>query len=89
MAVGATPDNVRTQFLMEAMTLSLLGGIIGILLGMFGAMTLAWLASWPLIVSPFTVLLAFFISAAVGIFFGFYPAWKASHLVPIDALRYE
>ena len=89
MAVGATPDDVRTQFLMEAMTLSLLGGVIGILLGMFGAMTLAWLASWPLIVSPFTVLLAFFISAAVGIFFGFYPAWKALRLVPIDALRYE
>ena len=89
MAVGATPQDVLVQFLLEAVTLTLLGGTLGATLGIGAAMMLARLASWPLIISPFMVLLAFILSAGVGIFFGFYPAWKASQLEPIDALRHE
>jgi putative ABC transport system permease protein len=89
MAVGATPANVLTQFLLEAMALALVGGLIGIGLGIAGAFVVARFMEWPLYVSPYYVLLACGVSAAVGIGFGYYPAWKASRLDPIDALRYE
>jgi putative ABC transport system permease protein len=89
MAVGATPLNVLTQFLLEAVVLSLLGGLIGIGLGLGAALGLAVVAKWPLIVSPSAVLIACGVSASVGVFFGYYPAWKASRLDPIEALRYE
>jgi putative ABC transport system permease protein len=89
MAVGATPFDVLTQFLLEAMVLALLGGVIGVTLGIGAAMLLAQLANWPLVVSPAVTALAFGVAGAVGIFFGFYPAWKASRLDPIDALRHE
>ena len=89
MAVGATPFDVLRQFLLEAVVLSLLGGLIGIGVGLGGALALAHFAHWPLIVSPTAVLVACAVSAAVGIFFGYYPAWKASRLDPIEALRYE
>jgi len=89
MAVGATPRAVLTQFLIEAVVLALVGGLIGIALGIGGAWIMARLLGWPLSVSPFYVLLACGVSAAVGVAFGYYPAWKASRLDPIVALRYE
>jgi putative ABC transport system permease protein len=89
MAVGATAADVLIQFLIEAMVLSLVGGLVGITLGIAGAAILAGYAGWPLAVSPFIVLLAFAVSASVGIFFGYYPALKAARLDPIEALRYE
>jgi putative ABC transport system permease protein len=89
MAVGATAADVLTQFLIEATILSLAGGLLGITLGVAVAAALAAAAGWPIVVSPFFVLLACGVSGAVGVFFGFYPAWKASRLDPIDALRYE
>ncbi len=89
MAVGATAVDVLTQFLIEAVVLSLVGGIIGILLGMGGAYALASLAKWPVYFDPAVVLLSFVVSGAVGVFFGYYPALKASRLDPIEALRYE
>jgi putative ABC transport system permease protein len=89
MAVGATAADVLAQFLIEAVILSLAGGLLGVTLGVAAAAALAAAAGWPVVVSPFFVLLACGVSGAVGVFFGFYPAWKASRLDPIDALRYE
>jgi putative ABC transport system permease protein len=89
MAIGATPWDVLRQFLIEAVVLALVGGIIGITLGLVGAIALAHFIDWPLVVDPKAVALAFGVSAAVGIFFGFYPARKASRLDPIEALRFE
>jgi putative ABC transport system permease protein len=89
MAVGATAGDVLIQFLIEAVVLSLVGGALGITLGIAGAAGLAHFADWPLTVSPTVILLAFAVSAGVGVFFGYYPALKASRLDPIDALRYE
>jgi putative ABC transport system permease protein len=89
MAVGATSGDVLTQFLIEAVVLALIGGVIGILLGLGSALSLAYLARWPLELSPTTVAMAFLVSAGVGVFFGYYPALKASRLDPIEALRYE
>lgn len=89
MAVGATPGDVLIQFLIEAVVLALVGGILGITLGMVGAIALALVAGWPVQVDPNMVLLAFAVSGGVGICFGFYPALKASRLDPIEALRYE
>jgi putative ABC transport system permease protein len=89
MAVGAKTWDIRLQFIIEALTLSLMGGIIGIILGVGGAKLLTTLAGWSTVVSPLSIVLAFSFSALVGIFFGFYPAYKASLLNPIDALRYE
>jgi putative ABC transport system permease protein len=89
MAVGATPGDILTQFLLEAVVLSLGGGLIGILLGVGGAAALAWIAGWPLSIAPGMVLLASAVSAGIGVFFGYYPAGKAARLDPIEALRYE
>ncbi|MEW6615911.1 MAG: ABC transporter permease [Thermodesulfobacteriota bacterium] len=89
MAVGAKTWDIRLQFIIEAVTLSLIGGIAGIVLGISGSRVLAMLAGWPTIVSPFAILLSFGFSGLVGVFFGFYPAYKASLFNPIDALRYE
>jgi putative ABC transport system permease protein len=89
MALGATPANVLAQFLLEALVLALLGGLVGVSLGVGAAFGLALVAGWPVVVSPGTVLLAFGVAAGIGVFFGFYPAWKASRLDPIEALRYE
>jgi len=89
MAVGATAGDVLTQFLIEAVVLSLVGGVLGILTGVGGAVGLSFVARWPLTVSPVIVAVAFLVSAGVGVFFGYYPALKASRLDPIDALRYE
>jgi putative ABC transport system permease protein len=89
MAIGATPMDVLVQFLIEAVVLALVGGVIGITLGISGAVGLSHLAGWPVVVQPATVLIAFIVAAGVGIFFGYYPALKASRLDPIEALRYE
>ncbi|MFZ4578214.1 MAG: ABC transporter permease [Myxococcota bacterium] len=89
MAVGARPRDILAQFLVEAFTLSLGGGAIGIVLGLWAAEWLSAKFQWPMQVSPDIVLLAVGFSAAVGVVFGLYPARKASKLDPIDALRYE
>ncbi|OGW36586.1 MAG: multidrug ABC transporter substrate-binding protein [Nitrospirae bacterium GWD2_57_9] len=89
MAIGAKTWDIRLQFIIEALTLSLIGGIIGIFLGLSVSMLLSSLSGWPTIVSPLSILLAFGFSGFIGIFFGFYPAYKASLLNPIDALRFE
>lgn len=89
MAVGATSFDVLVQFLIEAVVLALVGGIIGISLGILGAVVLAQFANWPLVIQPSVVAMAFMVAAAVGIFFGYYPALRASRLDPIEALRYE
>jgi len=89
MAVGAKTWDIRLQFIIEALTLSLTGGITGILLGITASKVLSAVAGWPTVVSPLSIVLAFGFSGLVGIFFGFYPAYKASLLNPIEALRYE
>ena len=89
MAVGATGADVLSQFLVEAIVLSGIGGAIGVALGAGGSTFVARMFNWPVIVSVPTVLIAVGFSAAVGVIFGFYPAWRASRLDPIDALRYE
>ncbi|HET7626547.1 MAG TPA: ABC transporter permease [Verrucomicrobiae bacterium] len=89
MAVGARGHDILLQFLVEAVTLSILGGITGIAVGIGLSNLVASRLNWPTLTSTASVVIAFFFSAAVGIFFGFYPARKASRLDPIDALRYE
>jgi len=89
MAIGATPADILTQFLIESILLSLLGGLIGISLGIGAAGLLAWAAGWPVFIDYNMVLLSFGVSGGVGVFFGYYPALKASRLDPIEALRYE
>jgi putative ABC transport system permease protein len=89
MAIGAKGRDILTQFLVEALTLSIAGGVIGILLGVGASRLLAWKAQWNIALPPESILLAFGFSAAIGVFFGFYPARKASRLDPIEALRYE
>ena len=89
MAIGAKTLDIRIQFIIEALTLSMIGGIFGITLGVTGSYILSAAAGWATIVSPLSIILAFGFSGLVGIFFGFYPAYKASLLNPIDALRYE
>jgi putative ABC transport system permease protein len=88
-AVGARRRDILTQFLIEAMTVSLAGGLIGILVGIAGAWAIGYFAGWFAPIQPRAIFPAFFFAAAVGVFFGFYPARKASRLNPIDALRYE
>ncbi|MBI3352590.1 MAG: ABC transporter permease [Nitrospirae bacterium] len=89
MAVGAQTWDIRLQFLIEALTLSLIGGIAGIIIGITGSKVLAMIAGWPTVVSSLAILIAFSFSGLVGIFFGYYPAYKASLLSPIEALRHE
>jgi putative ABC transport system permease protein len=89
MAVGAHGRDILLQFLIEATSLSSMGGIIGIVLGIGASKLLSIFAQWPTLVSPLSVVLSFMFSACVGIFFGFYPARKAAALDPIEALRYE
>ena len=89
MAVGATEQDVRMQFLSEALVLSLLGGSVGVLVGVAGSVAVSSMLQWPTRIPPNSVALAVLFSAAVGVFFGYYPAHKAAHLDPIEALRYE
>ncbi len=89
MAVGATEGNVRLQFLGEAVTLSLLGGLMGVFLGVIGSYVIGLLLGWPMLISPQAIVTAAAFAVAVGIIFGYYPAHKAAALDPIVALRYE
>lgn len=89
MAVGAHGRDILTQFLIEAISLSAVGGIIGIITGIAAAKIIAAMKNWPSLISPASIIVAFLVSTAVGVFFGFYPARKAARLDPIEALRYE
>jgi putative ABC transport system permease protein len=89
IAVGAQPSAIKLQFLIEAITLSLLGGLIGVFLGVGASRLVAVVADFKAIVSVSSILLAFGVSFVIGVFFGFYPAQKAAALDPIEALRYE
>ena len=89
MAVGAFPIDILRQFLTEAIMLSSIGGLVGVGVGIIASKMLSAIAEWPTLTSPESIAIAFFVSAAIGVFFGFYPARKASELDPIDALRYE
>ncbi|MFN9414944.1 MAG: ABC transporter permease [Pirellula sp.] len=96
MAVGARPNDILLQFLVESMVLSVVGGAIGVILGIGGSVSLTVAINtvssgrdWPIVISHWAAIASLLFSAAVGIGFGFYPAWRASRLDPIDALRYE
>jgi putative ABC transport system permease protein len=89
MAVGARARDILTQFLVEAVTLALIGGLIGVMIGVGSSYAIAHFADWRVELKPDSIVLAVGFAAAVGVFFGFYPARKASRLLPIEALRYE
>jgi putative ABC transport system permease protein len=89
MAVGARGRDILAQFLVEAVTLSAVGGLIGVGIGVLTSVIIANLAEWSTDISVQSVGLAFAFAGVVGVFFGFYPAQKAARLDPIDALRYE
>ena len=89
MAIGATPANILSQFILESVLLSTVGGGVGVALGVFGSQSIGEVLGWPILVETGSTAVAFLFSAFVGMFFGFYPAWRASRLNPIDCLRYE
>lgn len=89
MAVGAKRRHILMQFLIEAMTLGLMGGLVGIMVGIAGARVTTYIAGWPTIITAGSIIVASLFSLVVGLFFGLYPANKAARLNPIDALRYE
>ena len=89
MSVGAEPPDILRQFLTESVVLCLLGGAMGILLGRGSSILVTMLLKWPTAPSVGAIIAAVVVSASVGIVFGYYPAWKASRLDPIEALRYE
>ena len=88
-AIGATPDDILIQFLIEASIISLLGGLVGILLGVGGSWIVSAVAGWVTVVNMTAIIAAVVVSAGIGIFFGIYPASKAAKLNPIVALRFE
>jgi putative ABC transport system permease protein len=89
MAIGARSSAVRSQFLIESVVLSLMGGVFGILLGVVVSLAIPRMLGWPTLISTMAIVGSVVFSAAVGIFFGYYPARKAAALDPIEALRYE
>jgi putative ABC transport system permease protein len=88
-AIGARMKDILTQFLVEAVTLALIGGVVGIIVGLGASVSISYFAHWATLIGPTAILLAFVFSGLVGVFFGFYPARKAALLNPIEALRYE
>jgi len=89
MSIGARRRDILSQFLMEAIVLSMTGGIMGIALGILGSNLISTLAGWTTFISKNSIILSVLFSTGIGVFFGYYPARKASSLHPIDALRYE
>jgi putative ABC transport system permease protein len=89
MAIGARGRDILTQFVMEAVMLSLIGGVIGVTLGLSGSIMIAEIANWPVLIQPQAVVIAVAFSGFIGVFFGFYPARRAAKLDPIEALRYD
>jgi putative ABC transport system permease protein len=89
MAVGARSRDILSQFLIEAVTLALIGGLLGVLLGVVSSYLIAMVAEWSMLITPTSIAMAFGSAAVIGIFFGYYPARKAAFLDPIEALRYE
>lgn len=89
LAVGAHGRDVLTQFLVEAITLSVMGGALGVLTGVGASQIISKINGWPVLLSTVWICVAFIVSAVIGIAFGFFPAYKAAQLDPIDALRYE
>jgi ABC-type antimicrobial peptide transport system permease subunit len=89
MAIGARSSDILTQFLVESVILCLSGGLFGILTGRIASVVIASVLGWPTATSPSAIAMSVAVSAGIGIVFGFYPAWRASKLNPIDALRYE
>ena len=89
MSIGGRGIDILMQFLTESILLSVIGGVIGILLGLGASKIIAMAMKWPVIVMPQSVILAFLVCTVIGVFFGWYPARKAANLDPIDALRYE
>jgi putative ABC transport system permease protein len=89
MAIGARSGVIRRQFLIESITISLVGGIIGVLLGVAASIVISSALEWPTLVSPASIFISVIFSALVGVAFGYYPARKAASLDPIEALRYE
>ena len=89
LSVGARKRDILQQFLVEGITLCLIGGLIGIVIGVAATVMISQVGNWPIVIGPSVILLAIGAAAAVGIFFGYYPAHKAANLNPIDALRYE
>jgi putative ABC transport system permease protein len=89
IAIGARGRDIMTQFVTEAVAVSVIGGLVGIVVGLAGSTVVARVADWPVLVGPHAILMAVGFSAAVGVFFGYYPARKAARLDPIEALRRE
>ncbi len=89
LAIGARKSDILTQFLVESITLALMGGVIGIALGLISSAVISYAANWATLINPASVMLAFVFSGFVGVFFGYYPARKAARLDPIESLRYE
>ena len=89
MSVGARGLDILTQFLIEAVMISITGGLIGVLLGVGAAYGVKFFAGWPIAIQPMSVILSFAVCSITGIFFGWYPAKKAANLDPIEAIRYE
>jgi len=89
MAIGARRIHVLMQFLIEAVLLSVIGGSVGVVMGVVVSKVISVIAGWPTLLSPVAMISGFVFSAVVGVFFGFYPARRASHMNPIEALRFE
>jgi len=89
MALGARTRDILGQFLVEAVTLSLIGGLVGVLIGVSASYAIAQFAGWRILLSPQSVALAVAFAFAIGVFFGYYPARKAARLHPVEALRFE